>query len=131
MKCIGIENAPLFFRRVTQNGRQINGGFKNNARFHPVQKLQSFKANRLISFAFQVKGLTADHPGRSGCSGKDSDALAQLICIKPGLACHEFKGKSQKPVSGQSCQARPIYDVIRRFAPSQVVIIHAGQVVVD
>ena len=47
------------------------------------------------------------------------------------LAGHELEGKGQQAVTGQGRQTRPVDNMIRRLAPAQIVIIHAGQVVVD
>ena len=128
---IGFQGLPLLRRRIGDDGCHVDGRLEDDARLGTVQEFHAFPADGHVAVGSQIEGLAADHAGRSGCSGDDGDAAVQFVRRNAFLAGHELEGKGQQAVTGQGSQAGTVDDMVRRLAPAQVVVIHAGQVVVD
>ena len=81
--------------------------------------------------ALEVEHLTADHSRSSGAFCHQPDRAAILRGAGEFISDRRFERLGEQSVSGEQGVRIAVDDVICRLSAPQVVVVHAGQIVVN
>ena len=98
-----------------------------------MEKVQLLRGDGL-ALVFDVDDLSPQHPPGADGPGKLGGGLHHpLGGIFPGeiLAQHRLEAQGLQAVPGQHRHGLPVLHMAGGLAPAQVVVVHAGQIVVD
>src|SRR5690606_6145584 len=82
------------------------------------------------AFALEVEHLAADEVAAARSQGEFADVVPDAVAGGGGRLGEDLEGDRQQGVSRQDGDALPILDVAGGPSPAEIVVVHAGEVVV-
>jgi len=120
-----------FAMGLAQHRARLTGEGEQSAGLHLLQPGDPGNIEIQI-VGLKVDHLTADHAERAGGLGQSGDQFTANLGIGMGGGMSQhFEGAGQQGIAGEESGLLIELTMTGRAAPAQIVIIHAGQIIVD
>jgi len=116
--------------RIGAHGAEPDGGSQKGSGFGLMDELE-IPGGGGFAFALEVEYLAGNEPQAAGGSGELADEGGHVISAGGGSVAEDLEGDGKEGIAGEDGDAFAEDLMIGRPAAAEVIVIHAGEIVVD